>query len=87
MLLAACLGVKGCVIFGATSAGYFGYPENVDLRLNFCSGCWWIKETPRGFAQPVCTRAKSATIAETALQGNASGLDETLPGRARCRDR
>jgi hypothetical protein len=57
--LAACLGVKSCVIFGPTPADYFGYPDNINIRPNVCGGCWWTNDSwmdqcPRGFAIPIC---------------------------------
>lgn len=57
--VAACLGIPSCVIFGPTSADYFAYPDNINVRPNFCGGCWWTNMTwmercPRGFEQARC---------------------------------
>lgn len=50
---------KSIVIFGATNVDYFGYPENINLRPNFCGDCWWIKSDwmqncKEGFSSPKC---------------------------------
>jgi hypothetical protein len=57
--VAACLGVRSCVVFGPTPSNYFGYPGNINIDPVVCGGCWWIKETwmdacPRGFATARC---------------------------------
>jgi ADP-heptose:LPS heptosyltransferase len=70
--LARCLGVKSCVVFGPTSADYFGYEGNINLRPRICGGCWWIKATwmdqcPRGFAEPICTHSTPPTDVVAAI--------------------
>ena len=57
--LAACLGVRSCVVFGPTPSAYFGYPTNENVDPLVCGGCWWIKKTwmdacPRGFGEARC---------------------------------
>jgi len=57
--MAACLGVRSCVVFGPTPSNYFGYPANINIDPMVCGGCWWIKETwmdacPRGFGIARC---------------------------------
>ena len=57
--LAACLGVRSCVLFGPTSIEYFGYSENINIPPATCGNCWWL--TPdwmlncaRGYTEPKC---------------------------------
>jgi len=57
--IASCLGTRSCVIFGPTSADYFAYEDNINIRPTFCGGCWWINETwmdscPRRFETARC---------------------------------
>lgn len=57
--LASCLGVLCCVVFGPTSTDYFAYPDNINVRPQFCGGCWWTNMTwmercPRGFEHARC---------------------------------
>jgi hypothetical protein len=57
--IAACLGVKSCVVFGPTPADYFGYEGNINVSPPTCGGCWWINETwmdrcPRKFETALC---------------------------------
>jgi hypothetical protein len=68
--LAACLGVKSCVIFGPTDPDFFAYEGNINLRAPFCGGCWWVTEDwmstyPRGFGEARClSEQRPATVIE-----------------------
>jgi hypothetical protein len=70
--LASCLGTKACVVFGPTSADYFAYEGNINVRPNFCGGCWWMtddwmKKCPRGFAEPRCLSEQPAEMIVNAV--------------------
>ncbi|MHB2167997.1 glycosyltransferase family 9 protein [Alsobacter sp. R-9] len=71
--IAAAFGVRSCVIFGPTSADYFGYPDNINVRPSFCGGCWWVNDTwmdlcPRGFPDAHCMSLQDpVAIAERIL--------------------
>ena len=57
--LAACLGVKSCVVFGPTNADFFAYDNNINIRPAFCGNCWWMTRDwmftcLRGFNEPRC---------------------------------
>jgi hypothetical protein len=57
--IAACLGTTSVVIFGPTSADYFAYPDNINLRPPVCGNCWWTTKNwmdicPLGHKQPPC---------------------------------
>lgn len=39
--LAKTVGTKSIVLFGPTNIHVFGYPENINLRSNVCSPCYW----------------------------------------------
>lgn len=82
--VASALGVRSCVIFGPTSADYFGYPGNINVRPAVCGGCWWINDSwmdicPRGFAVPRCMNEQPpegvADMIVTALGLQASGAE------------
>ena len=36
-------GVPSVVLFGPTSASFFGYEQNINLAPSYCGGCWWLK--------------------------------------------
>jgi ADP-heptose:LPS heptosyltransferase len=74
--LAACLGVKSCVIFGPTDPDFFSYEGNINLRPPFCDGCWWVTDDwmvtcPRGFGEARCM---SEQRPETVIEAIASHL-------------
>lgn len=57
--IARCYETPGCVIFGPTDVDYFGYPDNVNIRPEFCGNCWWhardwMSTCVRGFLEPRC---------------------------------
>ena len=57
--VAASVGTRSLVLFGPTSLGYFGYPDNVNLFSGFCGNCWgvterWMEICPRGYGSPRC---------------------------------
>jgi hypothetical protein len=57
--VAASLGTRSVVLFGPTSLGYFGYPNNVNLFSGFCGNCWgvterWMESCPRGYGSARC---------------------------------
>lgn len=39
--LARAVGTRAVVAFGPTAAGFFGYPENVNIAAAECGDCWW----------------------------------------------
>ena len=52
-------GRKSVVVFGPTSARFFGYPENINISAEACSGCEWLTpdwaiRCPKGNATPDC---------------------------------
>lgn len=52
-------GGKTVVLFGPTDIGYYGYPENINLRTDACSECeWsrekWLESCVRGMVNPAC---------------------------------
>jgi hypothetical protein len=69
--IARCFGVTSCVVFGPTSLDYFAYPDNINVRSNFCGGCWWIDQTwmefcPRRFPTALCmSEQKPETIVDS----------------------
>jgi hypothetical protein len=71
--LARAMQVRSVVAFGPTSRDFLGYPDNVNLIVDDCTGCWWTTKDwfircPRGFADPPCMRAHSGDmIASAAL--------------------
>ena len=71
--LAACLGVKSVVVFGATSVEYFGYGDNINIKPDFCGNCWWmskdwISQCVRGFDRPLCLfKQPPETVAQPAI--------------------
>jgi hypothetical protein len=72
--LAAAMGTRSCVVFGPTSARYFGYPANMNVEPSFCGGCWWITETwmnhcPRRFARARCMTEQPAAVIARAAEG------------------
>ena len=82
--LATALGVKCCVVFGPTSADYFAYQSNINIRPRFCGGCWWVNETwmdqcPRSFAEARCMtehRPIDIAIAIGAYYSTKGNLDQ-----------
>jgi len=57
--LAACAGVKSCVLFGPTSFEFFSYEGNINIPPPYCGNCWWLtrdwmKVCARGHAIPKC---------------------------------
>jgi Glycosyltransferase family 9 (heptosyltransferase) len=53
------LGVRSVVLFGPTNADFFGYEENINMKPNYCGGCWWLKpswmkECAMGHMVPEC---------------------------------
>ena len=57
--IASCFEKTSCVVFGPTSYGFFSYPENINIRPEFCGNCWWfttdwVTKCPRGFSSPKC---------------------------------
>jgi len=57
--IAACLGVKSCVIFGPTSVDFFGYAQNINIAPPVCGNCWhmtedWLAQCPRGLKEAQC---------------------------------
>lgn len=91
--LAAAMGTRSCVVFGPTSARYFGYPANMNVEPSFCGGCWWITETwmnhcPRRFASARCmTEQPAAVIARAAAGLFAQGGAQTVSDLAERHDR
>jgi hypothetical protein len=83
--VAAAVGTKSCVIFGPTSADYFGYAHNINIRPKFCGGCWWTNETwmdqcPRGFSEARCmTEQDPGDIAREII----SRLNDRIAGNYR----
>jgi ADP-heptose:LPS heptosyltransferase/SAM-dependent methyltransferase len=63
---------RSIVMFGPTSATFFGFAQNINVRSEACSPCWYINDTwiarcPRGAEAPSCTATISAaSIAELA---------------------
>lgn len=43
--LASQLGTKCIVLFGPTQAEYFGYPDNINIVSDKCSGCYGLYDT------------------------------------------
>lgn len=57
--IAACAGVRSCVVFGSTPEIYFGYPDNINISPSECGGCWWSdskwrSKCLRGDSSPRC---------------------------------
>ena len=76
--VAACYGVRSAVVFGPTSVGYFGYPDNVNLAPTFCGNCWWatpswMEECPAGHARPRCMTDRDPQAVAAAIAKAASG--------------
>lgn len=72
--IASALGTRSAVVFGPTSALYFGYPTNINIEPSFCGGCWWITETwmnhcPRGFPTARCMAEQPAAVVALAAEG------------------
>ena len=71
--LANAVGTRSCVIFGPTSADYFGYDENINVRPIFCGNCYWVDDKwmsscPRNFSEPRClTEQPAANVANIVL--------------------
>lgn len=74
--LASCLGVQSCVVFGPTSADYFGYPGNINIEPADCGNCWWATESwmevcPKGYTAPLCmTQQRPQEVASRILEYN-----------------
>ena len=57
--IAASIGTKSCVVFGPTSADYYSYDTNINIRPKVCGGCWWVTEDwmvncPKGYEDATC---------------------------------
>ena len=56
--LATQMGTKCLVLFGATPVEYYGYPENINLHVGTCHGCYGLYEDvnrcARDLAEPEC---------------------------------
>jgi hypothetical protein len=57
--LAKAVGTDSCVIFGPTSAEYFGYEGNLNIFPKECGSCWWMEPTwmsvcVKGMDPPAC---------------------------------
>ncbi len=91
--LAAAMGTRSCVVFGPTSARYFGYPGNINVEPSFCGGCWWITETwmnhcPRRFPSARCmTEQPAAVVARAATGLLPQSGERILSGQAERDDR
>jgi SAM-dependent methyltransferase len=53
---------RSVVMFGPTDAGFFAFPENVNLLPESCGNCFWstpewLAQCPRGLEEPECTRS------------------------------
>ena len=62
--IAAGLGIKSVVLFGPTSIDYFGYPDNINLKSDYCGDCWWTTERwmeacPRNHGSARCLKLLS----------------------------
>jgi hypothetical protein len=72
--VARSLGIKSVVIFGPTSMDYFGYPNNVNLKSEYCGNCWWTTERwmeicPRKHDTPRCLELLSPEkVADTVIK-------------------
>ena len=72
--VAASVGTRSLVLFGPTSLGYFGYPDNVNLFSGFCGNCWgvterWMEICPRGYGSPRCLeKLDPARVLEAVVQ-------------------
>jgi hypothetical protein len=80
--IAACLGVRSCVVFGPTSWSYFGYRDNINLAPLACGDCWWTEwdwrqRCIRGDAVPRCV---ASTSPERIVEAIAAHLDATAAG-------
>jgi Glycosyltransferase family 9 (heptosyltransferase) len=86
--LAACLGVKSCVLFGPTDAEFFAYDSNINLHPPVCGGCWWITEDwmttcPRGFVEARClSQQRPETVIDAVVSYFGDGENEA-PRRTR----
>jgi ADP-heptose:LPS heptosyltransferase len=71
--LARTVNTECVVAFGPTPAGFFGYPDNVNVEPPVCGSCWWTADTwskqcPRGLPGPECMVAHSPdALAEATL--------------------
>ena len=57
----ASLGTRCAVLFGPTPPAYFGYPDNINLRDESCSECWWATERwmeccPKNHPENICMK-------------------------------
>jgi hypothetical protein len=64
--LAHAVHARCVVLFGPTPAGFFGYPQNINLEPSGCKACWfvtktWLIECPRHTSGPECMSGHSAT--------------------------
>ena len=71
--LARAMRVPGVVLFGPTSLGFFGYPQNANLPPQECGDCWWLTRRwsaacARGFETPVCMTGHEAAAVVAGLR-------------------
>jgi ADP-heptose:LPS heptosyltransferase len=71
--LAKSLNTKCVVIFGPTSPEFTGYEENINIKSNLCSDCYFIKGWSlgcvRGFKKPLCMESITPEfVAEKAIE-------------------
>lgn len=59
MHLARAVQTRSVILFGPTSAPFFGYPDNINMEPKTCSNCYWIRSDwyarcPRDQQEPEC---------------------------------
>lgn len=58
--IASQLGTKCVVLFGPTVPDYYGYEQNINIRIGDCRECWGlysnVNRCARGMKKPICMR-------------------------------
>lgn len=75
----ASLGIRCAVLFGPTDRRYFGYPQNINLRDEECSECWWASESwmeycPKKKMEPECMKRLTPERVLTAIRPELNAL-------------
>ncbi|MFY9288822.1 MAG: glycosyltransferase family 9 protein [Alphaproteobacteria bacterium] len=77
--LARAMQTKSVVVFGPTSHAFLGYPQNINLTVGDCNGCWgatkdWYIYCARGLREPECMNAyRAETLVNAVRELEATG--------------
>lgn len=78
--LANQLGTKCLVLFGATAVEYYGYPENINLHVGTCHGCYGLYEDvnrcARDLDEPECMYSITPEMVMDAAREYLDGIAE-----------